>query len=138
MYKKILVGYDGSEHSKKALAHAVELAKAHNASLYIITVAQLASRGGELPASALEELEKWGRLKAAEAKRIAAGEGVQATEAAVRLGHPVDEILIYAEEIGADLIVVGSRGLSTVKRILLGSVSSGVVTHARTSVLVVR
>ncbi|MBP1449345.1 MAG: universal stress protein [Thermoproteus sp.] len=53
MYKKILVGYDGSEHSKKALAHAVELAKAHNASLYMITVAPLASKGGELPASAL-------------------------------------------------------------------------------------
>ena len=56
----------------------------------------------------------------------------------VAVGHPETEILRIAEEIGADLVVVGSRGLGPLKRSLMGSVSESVVRHAHSSVLVVR
>jgi nucleotide-binding universal stress UspA family protein len=55
----------------------------------------------------------------------------------VAVGHPESEILRIAEEIGADLVVVGSRGLGPLKRALMGSVSESVVRHAHCSVLVV-
>ena len=56
----------------------------------------------------------------------------------VAVGHPGSEILHIAEEIGADLVVVGSRGFDLLRRALLGSVSESVVRHAHCSVLVVR
>jgi nucleotide-binding universal stress UspA family protein len=56
----------------------------------------------------------------------------------VAVGHPETEILRIAEEIGTDLVVVGSRGLGPLKRALMGSVSESVVRHAHCSVLVVR
>ena len=56
----------------------------------------------------------------------------------VAVGHPESEILRIAEEIGADLVVVGSRGLGPLGRVLMGSVSESVVRHAHCSVLVVR
>lgn len=56
----------------------------------------------------------------------------------VRSGDPVHEILAVATERGADLIVTGSRGLGTLDRLLLGSVARNILTHAKTSVLIVR
>jgi nucleotide-binding universal stress UspA family protein len=64
--------------------------------------------------------------------------GVDVAEAHLREGPAVDEILDLAEEIGAGLIVIGSRGLGPVKRVVLGSVSEGIVHHATRPVLVLR
>jgi nucleotide-binding universal stress UspA family protein len=54
------------------------------------------------------------------------------------MGHPADQLNAVASRTRADLVVVGSRGLSRVRRLLLGGVSDHVVTHSRGSVLVVR
>ncbi len=59
-------------------------------------------------------------------------------QAHLRVGKPDVEIAALAEEIGAGLIVVGSRGLGAMRRVLMGSVSSSVVRHAHCPVLVVR
>ncbi len=67
--------------------------------------------------------------------RAATGSAVQAH---VRLGRPDEEIVVLAEEMGAGLIVVGSRGLGGLRRVLMGSVSDSVVRHAHCPVLVVR
>ena len=80
-----------------------------------------------------------------EAQRIAGDGAALAQEAGfvarpaveVTPGHAGDAIVAYAEQVGADAIVVGARGLSTVKSLLLGSVSHGVVQHAHVPVLVV-
>jgi nucleotide-binding universal stress UspA family protein len=73
----------------------------------------------------------------ADGKERAHAEGVQ-VETLLREGHTVEEILKTANEGKYDLIVVGARGLSTIKEILLGSVSHGVVMHANCPVLVVK
>lgn len=128
MYKKILVAYDGSDHAKKAIQHAVEIAKAFGSALYIITVAVDPSQ---------VSVEK-ARRTAEEGARQASSLGVSVAEMEVRTGAPATEILNYAEEREVDLIVMGSRGLSAIQRLVLGSVSQAVVSRARVPVLVVR
>jgi nucleotide-binding universal stress UspA family protein len=70
-------------------------------------------------------------------ERIRSAGGTVA-EAHLRLGRPDDQIVWVAEEIGAGLIVLGSRGHGGVRRALMGSVSDSVVRHAHCPVLVVR
>ena len=64
--------------------------------------------------------------------------GGSVVQAHSRAGRPNSEITDLAEEIGASLVVVGSRGLGTMRRVLMGSVSDSVVRHAHCSVMVVR
>jgi nucleotide-binding universal stress UspA family protein len=59
-------------------------------------------------------------------------------KAHLRIGKPDEEIVSQAEELGAGLIVIGSRGVSSIRRALMGSVSDSVVRHARCPVLAVR
>jgi len=73
----------------------------------------------------------------AEAKARAESEGIQ-VEPAILEGDPAVVVVEYADREGVDLIVAGSRGLSTMKRALLGSVSTGIVTHAKRPVLIVK
>jgi len=82
-------------------------------------------------------LEKEGRETLERAKEAAQKAGV-ALEIHIRQGHAGSEVLKTAGEIGADLIVVGSHGKSEVDRLLLGSVSSFVVSNSSVAVLVVR
>src|SRR3712207_964607 len=70
--------------------------------------------------------------------RIAREAGNKVAQVHVRMGTPDEEIVKLAEELGADLIVVGSRGLGSLKRVLMGSVSESVLHHAHASVLVAR
>ncbi len=128
MYGKILVAYDGSIFAKNAVEHAVAIAKAFKAALYVITVATDPSQVSIDTA----------RRIAQEAAKIIEASGYTTEEVAVRSGVPASEILNYAEEKGVDLIVMGSRGLSTIQRIVLGSVSLAVVSKSRVPVLVVR
>ncbi|HLB03848.1 MAG TPA: universal stress protein, partial [Gaiellaceae bacterium] len=72
-----------------------------------------------------------------EAKSIIAGAGVEATFVEGS-GDPADVIVQEAEDVGADLIIVGTRGLNVAKRWLLGSISTKVVHHSPCDVLIVR
>ena len=64
--------------------------------------------------------------------------GGEVAEAHARLGRPDAQIVGLADELGAGLIVLGSRGLGTLRRALMGSVSDSVVRHAHCPVLIVR
>ncbi|MEM0468400.1 MAG: universal stress protein [Pyrobaculum sp.] len=128
MYRKILIAYDGSDHAKKAIQHAVALAKAFGSALYVITIATDPSQ---------VSIERARRI-VDEAARQISNMGFSVAEAEVRSGNPPTEILNYAEEREVDLIVMGSRGLSAIQRLVLGSVSQTVVSRARVPVLVVR
>ena len=77
------------------------------------------------------------RLLGAQVKQTEADGGTVA-QAHLRLGRPDEQIVALAEEIGAGLIVMGSRGLGGLRRLLMGSVSDSVVRHAHCPVLVVR
>ncbi|MFN7106061.1 MAG: universal stress protein [Pyrobaculum sp.] len=128
MYRRILVAYDGSVYAKNAIKHAVVIAKSFGASLYVITVAIDPSQ------VAIDTAKKVAR----EAADDITSQGLSVAEVAVRSGVPATEILNYAEEKEVDLIVMGSRGLSTLQRIVLGSVSQTVASRARVPVLIVK
>jgi len=139
MIKKILVPIDGSDAARKALEYAIDLAKQTEASLILLNVIDPPS---PLYIALLGNLENNIRQIAeayvAEAEGLCNSQGVE-SQKIIRTGHPVDEIIKAAEELHADLIVMGSRGKSALGSALVGSVTMGVVYMKTTfPVLVVR
>jgi len=138
MYRKILVGYDGSEPGKKAFATALELAATYSAELYVLTVCRPPEIGDDVETEAVIEnsrLHHQGLL--AELKPAVTAKGVTA-HFEVAVGHPAEQIIYDADRREVDLVVVGDRGRSKFTRWLLGSVSKQVVQHAGRPVMVVR
>ena len=145
MFGSILVGTDGSETAHRAVAQAVDLAKSLGARLEIVCAyepvagSRLREESRNTPAdmqwmvNAREDVEATLREAAEQAEL----EGV-AAEIYARQGDPADAILDVAEERGADLIVIGNRGMTGAKRFLLGSVPNKVSHHAPCSVLIIR
>jgi len=138
MFKKILIAYDGSEFSDKAVAQALDLAAKYGAQLFVLAVARPPEFETEVEAEAVIEnsrLHSTQILKPLHAKVAAAGvEGHFETA----VGHPAEQIIYCAEKHGADLIVLGHRGRTFFERLLVGSVAKQVVSHAPCSVLIAR
>ncbi len=135
--KRILVGYDGSKESEKALDAAVDLAKAAGANLvvqHVVSIGPEAYEAGTLDVDAIER--ELGKMldQAVERARQA---GVTATKVLSR-GDVAGTILREVEQRGADLIVVGSLGRGRMARLLMGSVADKLVRGAPVPVLVVR
>ena len=145
---KILLATDGSEEAQLALSTAVDQANSTNSELHVVTVGPwnpdpaYATHEVSLRRQTYEEVSEAIGKEAQQTldeqvKKIKeAGGSVQ--EAHLRRGRKDQEIVRVAEEIGAGLIVTGSRGLGGVRRALMGSVSDSVVRHAHCPVLVVR
>jgi len=142
-FGRILVGADGSKNSKKAVGIAVSLAKRCDAKLTVVHVITrptypIAGNEGidasDYFAAARKESKEW----MDGAVRLAESNGVKASGQVLESDSILKAILDYAAKNRVDLIVLGTRGLSNFKRLLIGSVSSGVVNHAECSVLVVR
>jgi nucleotide-binding universal stress UspA family protein len=139
----ILLATDGSEEAQLASTTAADLAQRTDSELHVLTV------GPDLPLYELpehpaefEDVLRENRRRAKEvleqqAKRIEESGGT-VKETYLREGRAAEEIVEVAEEIGAGLIVMGSRGLGRLRRALLGSVSEAVVRHAHCPVTVVR
>lgn len=130
-----MVGYDGSEHSRRALDFAVDLAKRYGAVIHVITVVDIASISSD-PAAVGIVRDAANQISSEASERLSRDNVDHSVY--IRQGDPGDEIIKLAEEVKADLIIVGSRGLSTLKRIFLGSVSQKVVSRSRVPVLVVK
>ncbi|MGZ4201635.1 MAG: universal stress protein [Thermoleophilaceae bacterium] len=142
MFSSIVVGTDGSDTAKIAVREAIELAAASGAKLNIVSAyapvaAQVQAGGGPEGAHWNVGPDVLVEGVLSEAAAVAAGMGVQADCRALR-GDPADALLEAAEQEGADLIVVGNRGMTGAKRFLLGSVPNKVSHHAHCSVLIVR
>ncbi len=139
MFRRMLVPYDGSENSRRALDVAVDLARKYNATVSAVAAVSLPEFAASV--DEVDQVKEQGRKffenSLNEAKESARRAGVS-LETEILYGHRSEAILDHAKKIGADLIVIGSRGLSTVERYVLGSVSEVVVHHAHCSVLVVR
>jgi nucleotide-binding universal stress UspA family protein len=141
---RILLATDGSEEAELAALRAVDLADATDSELHVVHVGVvpifLKSYPGTLgyERRLYEQIEEMSReLLRKQSWRVkAAGGAVAGTH--LRMGAVNLEIVALAEELGADLIVMGSRGLGGVRRALMGSVSDSVVRHAHCPVLVVR
>lgn len=138
--KKILVAVDGSKPSLNAGNQAIDLAKKHQAELTALYVVPSDIRYGQgdlkgVVMTAMETGQKYVdelKQKASETKISVRTDVVMSTNSVVKA------IVEYAEEKKMDLIVIGSRGMSGLKRMLLGSTASGVVTYAHCPVLVVK
>jgi nucleotide-binding universal stress UspA family protein len=141
MFKHILIAYDGSENAKRALNFAISLAKSYNAKLDIVEVidtAALLSLGlAPLPSNLIESVQAKAKSDIEEARKKAEDAGVRA-EGIILEGDPANTIVEYAMKNNVDLIVTGSRGLSTIKRIILGSVSTRILNESKVPVLVVK
>jgi len=138
MYRKILVGYDGSAAGRKAFETALELAERDGAELFVLSVARPPEVGDDVETEAvIENSRQYHHRMLAELKSSLAGKQVKA-HFEVGIGHPAEQIIYDADRHGVDLIVVGDRGRSKFARLLLGSVSKQVVQYSGRPVLVVR
>ena len=138
MTRKILLAYDGSDPSKKALDAALDLAGKYQAELYVVTVAQPPDFGEDVETEAIiENSRAYHERTLAPVKDLVAATGISA-QFEVAVGHPAEQIIYHADRYQADLIVLGHRGKSLFRRLLLGSVSKQVVQYADRTVLVVR
>jgi nucleotide-binding universal stress UspA family protein len=144
-FKKVLVAYDGSEDSNKAVEAACAVSKGRTSvtllHVYGIPIMAYTGQAG-MPQSNVETLNEVVK-RAAEAVvkkglRLAARKGVKAKGEVIESTSNVEAIVTYASSKKFDLIVIGTRGNTGFKRLLVGSVSSGVVNHAHCPVLVVR
>ncbi len=141
MFQSILVAIDGSKKSEAALDAAIGEAKLHGAALHVVYVIET-GLFTSLPMDNTWEviyglLEKQGKDADLAASRKAQTEGLQVTTH-LKEGHAGNEIIKLARELGVELIVMGSHGKSNLDRILLGSVTSFVVSHSPVSTMVVR
>lgn len=141
MFERILVGFDGSLHSRKAVQVASEIA-GRFASILTIAIVRPSVRGpADARLDALVPLSDDGRSLATvleELRDRALAHGARVVEPVTLRGEVVDSLLDYMNRNPQDLVVVGSRGLSRSRRLLMGSVSSGLVNSAHCPVLVVR
>jgi nucleotide-binding universal stress UspA family protein len=137
-YRRILAGYDGSEHSKKAFDRALALAELNKAELYVLSVCRAPEIADEVETEAVIENSKaYHRKLLGPLQRLTAQKGIKA-HFEVSVGHPAEQIIYDADRHDVDLIVIGHRGRSRFARLLLGSVSKMVTQYANREVLVVR
>lgn len=135
---KILLATDGSREAELAATTAVDLAKIHNSELHVVYVEPALPMIDQFADPGPERAEPESRqLLDQQVERIR-GAGGTVAETHLRLGRPDDQIVWVAEELGAGVIVMGSRGHGGMRRALMGSVSDSVVRHAHCPVLVVR
>ncbi len=139
MYRRIVVGLDGSDGAHQALQAAIQLARIAKAEVFVISVEELPRYPG-----AVDEVN--GEQRAAERffRKIQKDAASQVTSAGpvahceIRSGHAGQVLPHYALEVGADLLVIGHSGYSAIWGRLLGTTADKIVDHAPCSVLVVR
>jgi nucleotide-binding universal stress UspA family protein len=145
LFKRIVVGTDGSDSAREAVRQAAELARMTGAALDVVSAYEpvssrrVQSEREGAPADIQHEFGPREDVNFAldNAAAVARELGVEVTPHAMD-GDPADAILQTAEKVKADLIVVGNKGMTGARRFLLGSVPNKVSHHAGCSVIIVR
>ena len=131
MIRKILVATDDSDHAKRAIAYAGDIASKYNATLYLVHVASFshstALAGRHLSEAGMktlqDQIKKAGQEIIREAEAEAKTQGIKRIKSFLLEGDPASEILSAAKRYDVDTIVLGSRGAGVVTQLMLGSVS---------------
>ncbi len=138
---KILVPVDGSENSNKAINYAIDIAKKYAGSINLIHVVRSAATLTVAPAEVFLDITKQliesGKTILKESQEKLKEAGIEGTTEILQ-GHPGSQIVQFAEKMEADMIIMGSRGLGTVARFVLGSTSDYVSDNAKCPVLIVK
>ncbi len=142
IFNHILVPYDGSDPSARALDKAIHIAKldpateltvAHVINLQPIVVSDMTFAQ---PDAYQEQVKEQGNLIIERVKSMTGD--VPTTNVVVLAGSPSEAIVDYAENSNCDLIIMGSRGLSSLKEFMVGSVSHNVILHSRIPVMIMK
>ena len=139
MFNKILVAYDGSDGAKLALEKVTELAKVTSTVLHLLAVGRIPEYAETV--SETEEAREQAKSYYSKIMDEAAANLKQrslSAEAHIDFGKPADVILRIAENLGVDLVVLGTHPHSALRRRVLGATADKVIDHAHCSVLVVR
>lgn len=138
VFEKIIVAFDASPQSFAALRAALEIAQKFGATVTTVSVVRLPEYAGTLDEvdENIQRARQYYEQPLRQAAFLAAEKGVE-LQSEVLYGHAGERLVEFAAA-GADLIVTGARGLGSVKRYLLGSVSNYLVNHAPCPVLVIR
>jgi nucleotide-binding universal stress UspA family protein len=140
MFHHILIGYDGSANSKKALEYGIDFAMHADAELTIVTVFPMipeylgSPQSDQLSVHLTAEAQRTADMGAEQARAC----GIEKVRVEVLQGSPADRILAVAETRGCDCVVVGARGRGELASLLLGSVSDRLAHQAKVPVLIVR
>lgn len=151
-FSKILVPIDGSKFSMDAAKYGIEVSKQYDAELYILHILLPVDLGLRLHSFGTESLEQGKKLIEENKKQIsewfdsikniskeyAKGKEIKINTKIIESSSIVSNIIDYAEKEMIDLIVIGTRGRTGIKRLLLGSVASQVVIYSHCPVLIVR
>lgn len=142
-YRNVVVGTDGSETASAAVRHAAQLAKAFGARLTVVTAYAQTPGAGADAADVPDEL-RWmvtdvvgAEERAGAGKTVATEVGLTDVRTRVGKGDPAEMLIEAAEDTGGDLIVVGSKGMASASRFVLGSVPNKVSHHAPCDVIIV-
>ena len=146
MFGRIVVGTDGSETAGEAVRQAIELARLSGARLDIVSAFEpipqqrIRTEAREAPGDVQYEIgpREDVNLILEGALGQAKQSGVDDVQTHAREGDPADAILDVADEIKADLVVVGNKGMTGARRFLLGSVPNNISHHAPCSVIIVK
>jgi len=137
-FRKILVGYDGSEASERAVDVAIDLAQCTDAEILVLAVARPPEPATRVEVDAVlddaREHFSDGFIKVRErAKSVEVH-----LETMIEVGHPAEHLIHQAEIIHAELIIVGRKGTSLFEKLILGSVSERVIRFANCPVMVMK
>ena len=142
--KKILIPVVKSEYNDKIISYAIILAKGSGASITAIHVLDKSAQGdlGDVFPMKVEEYEKATRKRAEELLRevqqVTEKQGIKTAIEVIGAKSVAKGIIDYARESGADVIVIGTKGLTGVEKFLMGSVASAVIDHAHCPVFAIR
>lgn len=147
MFKKIIVGFDGSDEANRAIRVACDLAKHYSSELTLMhvphaetaayVVGAMSGYHAAISKPSFEEVESSGKKVLDAAEETATGLGCTSVRTFMPHGDAAKEILAHADEIGADLIVTGRRGLGGISSLVMGSTSQRIGHHAKCAFLTV-
>jgi nucleotide-binding universal stress UspA family protein len=141
LFSRILVAVDRSDCAMKAFEYAIQLARVINAKVFVVHVVQNPAVTADALVSVSElktSFKKQGRELLTSLSSIAEAKFGTKVETILEEGDPQKAILDTAKKSDANMIVIGSRGLSQIKELLLGSVSHSITKHANIPVLIVK